>query len=405
MEIVIGLIIFIVLMILNGSSSNPSQNHSAKISNPDIPKNQKELLYLKITKEKANKDNLSIYNIDVQGLLPNKYKLSLIGALYLYDEESGHPFLSNFTQTDESSTSRVFHRSINFGPQNAGLFFSDWVPVSKFFIEGIQHPHSGERRVRVAVFYYDANTPVIFEHGRVIQGENNVLHISEKNIILHFEEPGYIDAIDDEYNCKPLMVAISMSMAMSDGSLDKSEGTIMKNWIKKEVDYVHDEKKDDLKKQLNASLESSYKEMLHKGNVNSSINKFNKIATKDMKYKLIQLCLDVLSADGVADEAELKTLEKLTSKMGLNLDNVQKMKDKTLIKIDIKTSNTAHSASDESVVGLKEGLSNEDALKFIKKEYRKWNGRFTTLSPGNERDNAQRLLDALARLRKKYEQK
>ena len=98
-------------------------------------------------------------------------------------------------------------------------------------------------------------------------------------------------------------------------------------------------------------------------------------------------------------EEEYKKLVSLREKFNYELQ--KDPKDKTLIKIDIKTSNTAHSASDESVVGLKEGLSNEDALKFIKKEYRKWNGRLTTLSPGNERDNAQRLLDQLATLRKK----
>ena len=48
-------------------------------------------------------------------------------------------------------------------------------------------------------------------------------------------------------------------------------------------------------------------------------------------------------------------------------------------------------------------LTKDEALQFIKKEYRKWNGRLNTLSPGNERDNAQRMLDALARLREKYE--
>ena len=61
------------------------------------------------------------------------------------------------------------------------------------------------------------------------------------------------------------------------------------------------------------------------------------------------------------------------------------------------------SASDESLIGMDTDLTKDEALQFIKKEYRKWNGRLNTLSPGNERDNAQRMLDALARLREKYE--
>ena len=95
----------------------------------------------------------------------------------------------------------------------------------------------------------------------------------------------------------------------------------------------------------------------------------------------------------------------MTKKMGLNYDEVQKMKDKTLVKIVSDSSSSGKPTSDESIVGLDKNLSNEDALKFIKKEYRKWNGRLNSLNPGNERDNAQRLLDTLARLRKKYEEK
>ena len=76
---------------------------------------------------------------------------------------------------------------------------------------------------------------------------------------------------------------------------------------------------------------------------------------------------------------------------------------KSLVKIVTQPSSTTTSATDESIVGLKKNLSNEDAIRFIKKEYRKWNGRLNSLKPGNERDNAQRLLDTLARLRTKYE--
>jgi len=133
------------------------------------------------------------------------------------------------------------------------------------------------------------------------------------------------------------------------------------------------------------------------------MRKLNKIASKSIKYKLIELCLEVLSADGVATEEELNTLETITKQMGLNYDEVQKLKDKTLVKIVTQPSSTTTSATDESIVGLKKNLSNEDAIRFIKKEYRKWNGRLNSLKPGNERDNAQRLLDTLARLRTKYE--
>ena len=43
------------------------------------------------------------------------------------------------------------------------------------------------------------------------------------------------------------------------------------------------------------------------------------------------------------------------------------MKDKVLVKIDTKIAEGGESASDESLLGMKSDLSNEEALIFIKK--------------------------------------
>ncbi len=73
-----------------------------------------------------------------------------------------------------------------------------------------------------------------------------------------------MDEINNLYDCKPLMVDLAMQMAMSDGSLDKTEGIVIKNWIKQEIKMASDSQKDDLKKSLNATLESSYKRISSK---------------------------------------------------------------------------------------------------------------------------------------------
>ena len=331
--------------------------------------------------------------------------MNLVGALYIYDEETKLPFISNFDITNESEESRVFRREVDLGSPNAGLYYPKFINITNYALEAIQPPYKGRRSAKIVVFFFDANKPVIFNKGAITQNQDNLLHTAEIKETLNYDEPGYMDEINNLYDCKPLMVDLAMQMAMSDGSLDKTEGIVIKNWIKQEIKMVSDSQKDDLKKSLNATLESSYKKISSKGNDDSILQEFNKKASRSSKYQLIEFCLDVLSADGVASEGELKKLEEMTKKMGLNYDEVQKMKDKTLIKIVSDSLSSGKPTSDESMVGLDKNLSNEDALKFIKKEYRKWNGRLNSLNSGNERDNAQRLLDTLARLRKKYEEK
>lgn len=399
--IVAFLVLWGISALISSNSDDTSSNSNPHQQKP--PKNQTQNLYLKISKDTVKKEGYTFYNVEAEGRLPNNYAMNLVGALYLYDDETALPFLSNFNATNESRNSRVFRRNIDFGFQEAGLFYPKFSNIANYAFEGIQPPHKGSRSVRITAYFFDAANPVIFNNGGIIQGKENLLHISEIRKTLTYTEPGYRDEINNAYNCKPLMVEIALQMAMSDGSFDESEGNVIKNWIKQEIKFTIDSKKDDLKKQLNKALESSYKKILANGVTDSAMRKFKKIASKSIKYKLIELCLEVLSADGVATEEELETLETITKQMGLNYDEVQKLKDKTLVKIVTKPSSTTKSATDESIVGLKKNLSNEDAIKFIKKEYRKWNGRLNTLKPGNERDNAQRLLDTLARLRTKYE--
>jgi uncharacterized tellurite resistance protein B-like protein len=393
----IGLIIFFVIvrMILSGIFGAADQAL--------LPSSAKKLLSLSLEKDAKKDEGFTIYNLNGVGVLPNPTAMDLSAALYLYDSETNLPFLSNFSQTDESPDSRVFRRDVNFGYGAPGQYFPNPVPLSNIILEGIQHPHQGERNINVILYFFDKNYPVIFRDGAMVQGKENLIHYSDLKVSLSFDEPGYMDEIENADAAKPLMVEIAMQMAMSDGSLDKSEGDIIKKWIKNQIKSVSESKKDELKNRLNNSLESSYEKLSNGEDISNSIKKFNSLASKNLKYQLIEFCLDVLSADGVADEAELKNLENLTLEIDLNFDEVKRMKDKTLVKIQTKPSSGGQSASDESLIGMDIDLTKDEALQFIKKEYRKWNGRLNTLSPGNERDNAQRMLDALARLREKYE--
>ena len=393
----IGLIIFFVIvrMILSGIFGAADQAL--------LPSSAKKLLSLSLEKDAKKDEGFTIYNLNGVGVLPNPTAMDLSAALYLYDSETNLPFLSNFSQTDESPDSRVFRRDVNFGYGAPGQYFPNPVPLSNIILEGIQHPHQGERNINVILYFFDKNYPVIFRDGAMVQGKENLIHYSDLKVSLSFDEPGYMDEIENADAAKPLMVEIAMQMAMSDGSLDKSEGDIIKKWIKNQIKSVSESKKDELKNRLNNSLESSYEKLSNGEDISNSIKKFNSLASKNLKYQLIEFCLDVLSADGVADEAELKNLENLTLEIDLNFDEVRRMKDKTLVKIQTKPSSGGQSASDESLIGMDIDLTKDEALQFIKKEYRKWNGRLNTLSPGNERDNAQRMLDALARLREKYE--
>ena len=135
----IGLIIFFVIvrMILSGIFGAADQAL--------LPSSAKKLLSLSLEKDASKDEGFTIYNLNGVGVLPNPTAMDLSAALYLYDSETNLPFLSNFSQTDESPDSRVFRRDVNFGYGAPGQYFPNPVPLSNIILEGIQHPHQGER--------------------------------------------------------------------------------------------------------------------------------------------------------------------------------------------------------------------------------------------------------------------
>ena len=124
-----------------------------------------------------------------------------------------------------------------------GNYFPNWSPLAGVILEGIHHPHKGNRELNFTIYYYDYNDPPIFQNGDVISGRTKIFHISESKVHISFDEPGFMDEIKNENKVKPLIIEVAVAMAMSDGSLDKSEGNVIKHWIKKELSLVNDSKR------------------------------------------------------------------------------------------------------------------------------------------------------------------
>ena len=127
--------------------------------------------------------------------------------------------------------------------------------------------------------------------------------------------------------------------------------------------------------------------------------RLNEIGEKKLKYDAIELCFDVMAADGVADAAEMKTIRQVADALGLELDEIEKLRDQKIVGLD---SSISEQANVEDLLGIESTWDAELIKKHLRTEFQKWNNRINTLSEGDERDNAQRMLDVIAEARKKY---
>ena len=105
-----------------------------------------------------------------------------------------------------------------------------------------------------------------------------------------------------------------------------------------------------------------------------------------------------MAADGQADKREMKVINDVAEQLGIDSSELEKIRDKQIIKL-----NTNPEDIDTlSLLGISSSLSDEEILEQLKKEFIKWNGRLNSLSDGEEKDNAQQMLDLIGKAREKY---
>ena len=100
-------------------------------------------------------------------------------------------------------------------------------------------------------------------------------------------------------------------------------------------------------------------------------------------------------ADGVADESELRVISSIASSIGLDMQEIDRMKDERMVSSNLQaTENNAF-----AMLGIEDSMTKREKEKQLRAEFQKWNNRLTTLDAGEERNNAQRMLDLVASAR------
>jgi tellurite resistance protein len=218
----------------------------------------------------------------------------------------------------------------------------------------------------------------------------------------NFTEKGYQEEAEHRVEARSLIIKLGVQVAMADGDFADEEGAIIKEWIEKSLTtYNSDNRKKELKKTYNKAFKDGFAEA-KKGTLSISeiTEQLNDIASKSQKYEALELCFDVMAADGVADEDELTTIKNISEALNLDYDEIQNMKDLRMITL----STTVDAATNaEAILGIEPDWPNEKIQKHLRKEFTKWNGRINALHEGEERENAQRMLDLIAEARKKYD--
>tara|TARA_R110002072_G_C7963504_1_gene534101 strand:+ start:2507 stop:3757 length:1251 start_codon:yes stop_codon:yes gene_type:complete len=347
-------------------------------------------------------DGASFKSIEGKGLIPVPRAVNLGVIISAFDSTDDHfapliSMLENFQEPD----SAVYQHSSEIGQIEPDQGYISWVRLGAVIPDIIQTPYAGKREISVVVRLVDMDNPPDVRHGYNDDAKDPRVFCAKLALFSHsFEEKGYEEAVEHRDEAASLSVKIGMAVAMADGSLDDAEGEVLKHWIQKAIAPFSDEKRDSLKSLYNQAMRESYEQAKLGDLLLSNLtSRMNEIGEKSSKYETIELCFEVMAADGVADAEELNTIHKVADALELDFAEVAKMRDQKIVGLDASMS---AASGVESLLGLDPSWSKEQIKKHLRSEFQKWNNRLNTLPDGDERKNAQAMLEAIAEARKNY---
>jgi tellurite resistance protein len=345
-------------------------------------------------------DSPVVKQIEAKGLFPVTSSANVGFVISIFDEDGDdlEPIVSIIEQFQEPG-SVVFQQVTEMGSVSGDQGFGSWVKVGTVIPDLLQPPIGGNRNLFVVVRLIDLDDPPVIRHG-FRESEQGMFWEKVLRFAHIFEEKGYKEAAEHRDEARGLAIRIGMSVAMADGSLDDSEGDILRKWITKEIEQYTDDVYEEMKEQYNEAMRSAYVDAKNGDLSLSNVTmRLNEIGEKKTKYDAIELCFDVMAADGIADAEEMKVIRKVAEALDLDLDEIEKLRDQKIIGLDVSVS---HQASAEELLGIEPDWSEDDIKRHLRAEFQKWNNRLNTLPEGEERENAQRMLDLVSEARKNY---
>lgn len=358
----------------------------------------------RLTDSNSNEDGsgFPIKEIEGKGLLSlsQTKNVGFITSVIDVTDGGDDPVISVLEGFQEEN-SVAYQQATNVGRIEPDQGFIKWVRLGVIIPEILEPPYSGSRDLAVIVRMVDMdNIPEITYGFGDHENDPGILWQQSHRFVHLFEEKGYKEASEHRDESLGIALQIGMAVAMSDGVLDDTEGEVLKKWIIKNIAPFSEEKQNTLKQVLNQKLRDSYTESQNGTLSLSNLTmRLNDIGDKTTKYEAIELCFEVMAADGVADEDELKTINKVAEALNLDMNEIVKMRDQEIINLD---TNVSEHAGIEVLLGIDPEWSHEQIKKHLRTEFQKWNNRLNTLSEGEERDNAQLMLNKIAEARKQY---
>jgi len=160
------------------------------------------------------------------------------------------------------------------------------------------------------------------------------------------------------------------------------------------------ERRERLKTESNNSMRDAYEKGRHGDlTLTTLTEELNAMEDGPSKYEAIELCFDVLAASAGESSDKARVIDLVGRALNLDSHEIERIRDIRIVGVAGELSRQVRI---EDLLGIDQSWGPEQIKRHLRSEFQKWNNRLTSLPEGEERNNAQRMLDAISEARKRY---
>jgi len=313
------------------------------------------------------------------------------------EKDNAAPVFSAMDWQQEESTGLLYHTS-ELGPVELDVGFTDWVSLGVAPMDTTRFPRRGRRKLLACFYLYSTSSNPLMKNG-LPENKDCIYDYYESEFYFQVRKEGWLDRPENMNKTRRLAIDLAMCMSAADGFIDQSELDTINNWVEKISFMEPEEDRQGFIDGFSGLINEAYQQAISgRLSLEGTIQSINRCAEDEDKFEAVELILDVMTADGKADQSEMSMLDSVTSNLQLDPSKVRALRDKRIANAD---SVQLDKADLKSIVGITDNMSPEEIKKHLNTEFRKWNSRATA---GDEaaRKRASEMLDNIAEARRQY---
>ncbi len=362
---------------------------SSQITEPsELPDPEAFNCRVKLTRQKEADSAFDAFTVQIGGIIrvPSDMHYTTLQILLTdatdeaYDAKPVHSRLKQW----QSEDSPAFCYSADLGkiPKQV-TSLSDWTSVAQLHIDWLMFPHKGKRNL-------ECTTSILS------QSNGHVLACAKCSFNYDNHDIGYIDLQKNVERTKTLAVGLAFAVSAADNKLYDCEIEIIKTWARKNLDFAQASDKDwrKLEKALNKTVAFfSNGNQLDAYKICKEIVEIVPLAER---YDILDLCLHVVQANGVAAAEEMDLIKNFAEWLEVDMNRFRDMVEK-ILPVGM------HEDRDQEVIlGVSADMSKETTRQQLNREYNKWNSRVTNPDPAIQHQ-ADQMLRLIAEARARSE--